>query len=106
MSGTADADPMFHDPGDGDYRLRPGSPADLALFQIEQGDFTFQDVLMAERKATQRLVSISTLVDGVPLPRVPERPLQPWAGLPERQRGNVIPLVPVPPLPPAPWLNR
>ena len=26
-SGTADADPMFHDPGDGDYRLRPGSQA-------------------------------------------------------------------------------
>jgi dihydroorotase len=86
--------------------LKPGSPADVALFRIEEGDFTFQDIFMNERKGTRRLVNTLTIVNGEVLPRVPERPLQPWATLPPGQAGKVIPLVPVPPLTPRPSLPR
>lgn len=76
--------------------LKPGSAADVALFRIEEGDFTFQDIFMNELKGTKRLVNTLTVVDGQTLPRVPERKLHPWAILPDHQRGKVIPLVPVP----------
>jgi dihydroorotase len=72
--------------------LRPGSAADVALFTIEEGDFTFQDIFMNQRKGNQLLVNNLTMVDGEVLPRVEEEPLQPWAKLPETQRGKVIPV--------------
>jgi dihydroorotase len=75
--------------------LKPGSAADVALFAIEEGDFTFQDIHMNERKGRQRLVNTLTLIDGVELPRLEERPLHVWAVLPENQRGKVIPLTAV-----------
>jgi dihydroorotase len=67
--------------------LRPGSPADLALFRLEEGAYTFHDVQMAARRGTRRLVSTLTLVDGEPLPQLPERERAPWAILPEHQRA-------------------
>jgi dihydroorotase len=79
--------------------LKPGSDADIALFRIEEGDFTFQDIFLNERKGDRRFVNTLTMVDGQTLPRVSERKLQPWAVLPETQRGKVIPLVPVPEAP-------
>jgi dihydroorotase len=69
--------------------LRPGSPADLALFRLEEGDFTFHDVAMTPRPATTRLINTLTLVAGEELPRLTERPLQPWARLPDHQRALV-----------------
>jgi dihydroorotase len=75
--------------------LKPGSVADIALFAIEEGDFTFQDIHMDARKGTQRLVNTLTLIDGEELPRLPERPLHLWAVLPDHQRGKVIPLTAV-----------
>jgi dihydroorotase len=72
--------------------LRPGSAADLALFRLEEGDFTFQDVKMVERKGTKRLVNTLTLIDGQALPPLPELPLQPWANLVEHQRLNLKPV--------------
>jgi dihydroorotase len=75
--------------------LKPGSAADVALFTIEDGDYTFQDIFMNERKGNQLLVNNLTLVDGEVLPRVAEEPLQPWSALPEHQRGKVIPIRPV-----------
>ena len=86
--------------------LRPGSAADVALFTIEEGDFVFQDVRMNERKGNQRLVNTMTIIDGEVLPRVEERPLQPWAVLPPHQRKGVVPLVPVPSKPSAPLLDN
>lgn len=77
--------------------LEPGSPADLALFRIETGSWVFQDAYMKERTGTRRLVSTTTMIAGETLPLLPERPLHPWADLPERQRGKIIPLAPVPP---------
>lgn len=75
--------------------LRPGSPADVALFRIDDGEFTFQDIFMNERKGTKLLVNTATLVDGEVLPRMPERPLHFFAKLPPHQRGKVIPVRPV-----------
>ncbi len=66
--------------------LTPGSSADLALFRIEEGEFTFHDVARTARTGTTRLVNTLTLIDGAPLARLPERPLAPWADLPEHQR--------------------
>src|SRR5215217_377937 len=72
--------------------LRPGSAADVALFTIERGDFTFQDIFMNVRKGEQLLVNSLTMVDGEVLPRVEADRLQPWADLPEWQQGKVIPV--------------
>lgn len=66
--------------------IRPGAAADLALFRLEDGDFTFRDVAMSPRRGGQRLVNTLTLVAGQALPRLPERALQPWATIPEHQR--------------------
>ncbi len=75
--------------------LKVGSPADVALWRIAEGDYTFQDIFMNERKGTKLLVNTLTMVDGDVLPRVAERPLHSWAKLPEWQAGKVIPVRPV-----------
>ncbi|HET9017864.1 MAG TPA: amidohydrolase/deacetylase family metallohydrolase [Thermomicrobiaceae bacterium] len=67
--------------------LRPGSAADLALFRVEEGEYTFRDAQMDSRSATRQLVNTVTLVDGAELPRLPERPRHVWALLPEHQRA-------------------
>lgn len=66
--------------------LRPGSRADVALFRVEQGEYTFYDVDMRPRSGRTRLVSTLTLIAGEVLPRTPERPPQVWATLPAHQR--------------------
>ena len=67
--------------------LKPGSAADVALFRLEEGEFTFHDIFDGRaRNGHERLVNTLTLVDGEAMPRLPERPLQPWATLPEHQR--------------------
>jgi dihydroorotase len=75
--------------------LKPGSAADVAIFTIEVGDFTFQDIFMNTRKGNQLLVNTATLIDGELLPRIEAEPLQPWADMPEWQQGKVIPVRPV-----------
>jgi len=75
--------------------LRPGSAADVALFKIDEGDFTFQDIFMNVKKGNKLLVNTMTMIDGEVLPRVEADPLQPWAELPEWQRGKVLPVRPV-----------
>jgi dihydroorotase len=72
---------------DGKGTLAPGAPADIALFRLEEGDFAFHDIAMAERAGTKLLVNTRTLVGGEELPRLPERELHFWAGVPEIQRG-------------------
>jgi len=71
--------------------LKPGSAADVALFQIEEGDYVFRDVRMNPRRGNQRLINTLTMVDGEVLPQTPELPLHPWAGIPEWQRGVLPP---------------
>ena len=84
--------------------LAVGSPADIALFKLETGDFTFQDIHMNERRGDRLLMNTLTMVAGETLTVVEEPPLQPWAVLPESQRGRVIPLRPVPAEAPGPEL--
>jgi dihydroorotase len=67
--------------------LKPGSPADVALFRLEEGQYTFYDAQMGKRLGKQRLINTLTMVGGEELPRVPERPLHSWAKLPEHQQG-------------------
>ena len=66
--------------------LRVGSQADIAVFRLESGDYTFYDSQMNARQGPTQLVSTITFVDGVPLPRIPERAPIFWAQLPEHQR--------------------
>jgi dihydroorotase len=65
--------------------LAPGSPADIALFRLEEGDFSFYDTDMAKRAGGTRLVSTMTMVDGQVLVGGPERAPHVWSVLPERQ---------------------
>ncbi len=58
--------------------LRPGAYADIALFELEQGEFSFHDVLGQRRDGRQMLRNTLTLVNGRPLPRQAEPPPAPW----------------------------
>lgn len=66
--------------------LAVGTPADVALFRIEKGDFSFYDAFMTPRSGSTLLVNTLTLVNGHELPKKEERPLHFWARLPETQR--------------------
>lgn len=67
--------------------LRPGAPADVALFALEEGEFTFHDTGMASRRGTRRLVNRATLRAGKPMAPRPAAPLALYAERPEHQRG-------------------
>jgi dihydroorotase len=67
--------------------LKPGAVADLAIFRLEQGRFTYYDIFMEPRTGTQRLVNTATFIAGEQLEHLPERPPEPFATLPERQRA-------------------
>ncbi len=69
--------------------LKVGSAADIALFRLEEGDYTFFDTQMARRHGDTRLVNTLTMVDGVPLPRTPERKRMVWAVLPAHQQAII-----------------
>lgn len=71
--------------------LALGNAADVALFDLEEGDFVFQDVKMDERHGTQRLVNTLTIVDGAILAPTPETPLHPWATLTPAQQSGLKP---------------
>jgi dihydroorotase len=62
-----------------------GKPADVALFRLEDGDYTYYDAQMNPREGSRRLVNTSTLIDGQILPTLPERDLHVWAAIPEHQ---------------------
>ena len=59
--------------------LMPGSAADISIFDLQEGAFTFRDVSLVERIGSKRLVNTMTWIDGKPLPLVPDPPPQPWA---------------------------
>jgi dihydroorotase len=65
--------------------LAVGSPADIAVWKVEEGEYTFYDVDLNPRTGTMKLVNTLTMVDGEPLPEQPELPMHPWTKLPERQ---------------------
>lgn len=67
-------------------RLAPGAPADVAVFTLERGAFTFCDIHMVERSGSLRLVNDVTVRAGRVMERRPDPPLAPWAVLPQEQR--------------------
>ena len=55
--------------------LRPGVVADLAVFRIEEGEFTMTDTHGESRTTRRKLQHILTIANGQPLPReIPDRP--------------------------------
>ncbi len=58
--------------------LSVGAPADVALFRIEEGEYTFHDVFMQPRRGSAQLVNTATYVAGEQLPHRPEREPAPW----------------------------
>jgi dihydroorotase len=69
--------------------LRPGALADVALFTIEQGDFTFYDIHMNPRQGQELIRNTLTVVNGRPMPRLADPPPAPWIELTEAQRGLI-----------------
>jgi len=69
-------------------RLAVGAPADIALFRLENGDYTFRDVAMRERHCAVRLVNTATYRSGALMPQVTAPPPSPWivADFPAAQR--------------------
>jgi dihydroorotase len=65
--------------------LKIGSVADVAVFALDEGDFTFYDVAMVERRGRRRLRNVLTIRAGEVMDRVPMPPLQPWAPLPDEK---------------------
>ncbi len=68
--------------------LRVGRPADVALFRLKEGDFTFHDAQMSPRRGCLKLDNTLTIVGGRKLERAPERPPHPFVELPEHQRAH------------------
>jgi dihydroorotase len=66
--------------------LKPGALADVALFRLEEGDFTFYDIHMNPRGGKQMLRNTLTLVNGREMVRQLDPPPAPWIELSEAQR--------------------
>ena len=63
----------------GTFKLRAVFPnADIALFRLEQGSFSFDDVFSHTRTGAQRLVCQATYLGGRLMARMAEPPPAPW----------------------------
>ena len=66
--------------------LKLGALADVALFRIESGVFTFYDVHMNQRTGKQLVRNTLTIINGCELPVTSDPPKAPWIELGEDQR--------------------
>lgn len=66
--------------------LRPGALADVALWQINEGNFTFYDIHMQPRQGKQLLTNTLTIINGREAVRASDDPPMPWIELSESQR--------------------
>jgi dihydroorotase len=66
--------------------LATGSLADVAIWRLDEGEYTFYDVDLNPRSGTMQLVNTLTMVGGEPLTAQPELPMHPWTKLPDRQQ--------------------
>ena len=57
---AAGAFPVFHGRG----TLRPGAPADLAILELREGSFEFEDNYGNKRTGRQRLYPSATVISG------------------------------------------
>jgi dihydroorotase len=69
--------------------LRPGAPADVALFRVHEGRFPFYDVHMNMREGTQLIRNRLTIAGGRPLIPRPDPVPAPWIELSEAQRALI-----------------
>jgi len=69
--------------------LRPGAYADIALFRLCAGDYTFYDVFMNARPGRHLLCNTLTVLNGRPMERMPDGPIAPWIALTEDQQALV-----------------
>lgn len=69
--------------------LRPGSLADVALWKINEGDFTFYDIHMQPRQGKQLLTNTLTIINGREAVRSSDDPPMPWIELSENQRALI-----------------
>lgn len=69
--------------------LKPGALADVALFELVEGDFTFYDIHMNARQGKKLLRNTLTLINGRELPRVADDAPMPWIELSESQRALI-----------------
>jgi dihydroorotase len=65
--------------------LKPGALADVALWQLAEGDFTLYDIHMTPRQSKHLLRNTLTLIDGRELPLSSDDPPMPWIELTENQ---------------------
>ncbi|HEX5166827.1 MAG TPA: amidohydrolase/deacetylase family metallohydrolase [Thermomicrobiales bacterium] len=66
--------------------LATGSLADVAIWRIDEGEFTFYDVDLNPRSGTMQIVNTLTMVGGEVLDEQPELPMHPWTKLPDKQQ--------------------
>lgn len=69
--------------------LSVGALADLALWELEEGDFTFYDVHMTPHQGKQLLRNRLTLINGRELPCASDDPPMPWITLSENQQALI-----------------
>ncbi|MEZ4862929.1 MAG: amidohydrolase/deacetylase family metallohydrolase [Caldilineaceae bacterium] len=69
--------------------LKPGALADVALWKLEEGDFTLYDVRMQSRQGKQLLRNTLTMINGRELPLSSDDPPMPWIELSENQRALI-----------------
>jgi dihydroorotase len=67
--------------------LKPGAKADVALFKLCEGSFPLYDIFMNRREGKQLLVNTLTILNGRPMPRLPEPPPMPWIEPDDDQRA-------------------
>jgi dihydroorotase len=67
--------------------LEVGRRADLAVFELEAGDFVLYDTYLEPRHVDRLFVNRATLVAGEPLPPVAAAPPSPWIPSTEQQRA-------------------
>lgn len=70
--------------------LQPGALADVALFQLVEGDFTFYDIHMNPRQGKQLIRNTLTIINGRELARQSDPPPAPWIELTKEQQGLIV----------------
>jgi dihydroorotase len=67
--------------------LEVGRRADIAIFELEGGDFVLYDTYLEPRRVDRLFVNRTTLAEGLPLPPVPAAPPPPWISSTQQQRA-------------------
>jgi dihydroorotase len=69
--------------------LKPGAYADIALFKLCVGNYTFYDVFMNARPGKHLLCNTLTVLNGRPMEKMPDGPTMPWIAPTEEQQALV-----------------